>query len=232
MLVGSGKPSITTHHDAVTSGEDHKSISSSSDPFVIPEHLRQEVEEFEALYEQQNSGEYAVRNKKLWDINPKQKCSTLYDYFSQMLEEHGPLDMSNKMFSEEYEFFPEETRQILQKAGGLKAFLLACPRFVLIDNCIALKKVASRLKKKRKKKNMKVKVEEITAMSGEYLRANLPLNPTAREFTPDVKPTTPAPAAVEPPKAAPTNASPTKPASEVALKPKSPKATLGPASGS
>lgn len=90
------------------------------------------------------------------------------------------------MFSEEYEFFPEETRQILEKAGGLKSFLLGCPRFVVIDNCIALKKVASRLKKKRKKKNMKTKVEELSK-TGEYLRVNLPLNPSAREFKPDVK---------------------------------------------
>lgn len=107
-------------------------------------------------------------------------------YFSQLLEEHGPLDMSNKMFSEEYEFFPEETRQILEKAGGLKSFLLGCPRFVVIDNCIALKKVALRLKKKRKKKNIKTKVEEISK-TGEYLRVKLPLNPAAREFKPDVK---------------------------------------------
>ena len=103
-----------------------------------------------------------------------------------MLEENGPLDMSNKMFSEEYEFFPEETQQILEKAGGLKAFLLGCPRFVVIDNCIALKKVALRLKKKRKKKNIKTKVEEISK-TAEYLRVKLPLNPAAREFKPDVK---------------------------------------------
>lgn len=94
--------------------------------------------------------------------------------------------MSDRMFSEEYEFFPEETRQILEKAGGLKSFLLGCPRFVVIDNCIALKKVASRLKKKRKKKNVKNKVEEISK-TGEYLRVKPPLNPTAREFQPDVK---------------------------------------------
>lgn len=101
-------------------------------------------------------------------------------YFSQLLEEHGPLDLNDKVFSEEYEFFPEETRQMLEKAGGLKSFLLGCPRFVVIDNCIALRKVASRLKKKRKKKNMR-------AMSKtEYLRVNLPLNPTARDFKPDV----------------------------------------------
>ncbi|KAM9697415.1 E3 ubiquitin-protein ligase TTC3 isoform 2-T2 [Dama dama] len=185
MLVGSGTPSVTPNIETVTSGEDYiKRSLNSAGPFVVPDHLRQDVEEFEALYEQ-HSNEYIVRNKKLWDINPKQKCSTLYDYFSQLLEEHGPLDMNNKMFSEEYEFFPEETRQILEKAGGLKAFLLGCPRFVVIDNCIALKKVALRLKKKRKKKNIKTKVEEISK-TGEYLRVKLPLNPTAREFKPDV----------------------------------------------
>ncbi|XP_036707090.1 E3 ubiquitin-protein ligase TTC3 isoform X4 [Balaenoptera musculus] len=186
MLVGSGTTSVAPNNETVTSGEDHnKRNSNSAGPFVVPDHLRHDVEEFEALYEQ-HSNEYVVRNKKLWDINPKQKCSTLYDYFSQLLEEHGPLDMSNKMFSEEYEFFPEETRQILEKAGGLKSFLLGCPRFVVIDNCIALKKVALRLKKKRKKKNIKAKVEEISK-TGEYLRVKLPLNPTAREFKPDVK---------------------------------------------
>ncbi|XP_077930216.1 E3 ubiquitin-protein ligase TTC3 isoform X5 [Halichoerus grypus] len=186
MLVGSGTASVTANNETVTSGEDHnRRNSNSAGPFVVPDHLRQDVEEFEAIYEQ-HSSEYVVRNKKLWDINPKQKCSTLYDYFSQLLEEHGPLDMSNKMFSEEYEFFPEETRQILEKAGGLKSFLLGCPRFVVIDNCIALKKVALRLKKKRKKKNIKTKVEEISK-TGEYLRVKLPLNPSAREFKPDVK---------------------------------------------
>ncbi|XP_016076159.1 PREDICTED: E3 ubiquitin-protein ligase TTC3 isoform X2 [Miniopterus natalensis] len=186
MLVGSGTTSVTPNNETIASGEDRNRRNSNfTGPFVVPDHLRQDVEEFEALYEQ-HSNEYVVRNKKLWDINPKQKCSTLYDYFSQLLEEHGPLDMSNKMFSEEYEFFPEETRQILEKAGGLKSFLLGCPRFVVIDNCIALKKVASRLKKKRKKKNIKTKVEEMSK-TGEYLRVKLPLNPTAREFKPDVK---------------------------------------------
>lgn len=55
-----------------------KRNSNSAGPFVVPDHLRQDVEEFEALYEQ-HSNEYVVRNKKLWDINPKQKCSTLYE---------------------------------------------------------------------------------------------------------------------------------------------------------
>ncbi|XP_060226773.1 E3 ubiquitin-protein ligase TTC3 isoform X3 [Meriones unguiculatus] len=185
MLVGSGAASVAASPDTATPEDQNRRNSDSAGPFAVPDHLRQDVEEFEALYDQHNS-EYVVRNKKLWDINPKQKCSTLYDYFSQLLEEHGPLDMSDRMFSEEYEFFPEETRQILEKAGGLKSFLLGCPRFVVIDNCIALKKVASRLKKKRRKKNMKTKVEEMSK-TGEYLRINLPLNPSAREFKPDVK---------------------------------------------
>lgn len=121
MLVGSGTTTVTPNNETISSGEDYKRRNSdSAGPFAVPNHLRQDVEEFEALYDQ-HSNEYVVRNKKIWDINPKQKCSTLYDYFSQLLEEHGPLDMSNKMFSEEYEFFPEETRQILEKAGGLKS---------------------------------------------------------------------------------------------------------------
>ncbi|KAL1788280.1 E3 ubiquitin-protein ligase TTC3 [Sigmodon hispidus] len=187
MLVGSGTTSVTASSETVTPEDHNRHNSDSAGPFAVPDHLRQDVEEFEALYDQ-HSSEYVVRNKKLWDINPKQKCSTLYDYFSQLLEEHGPLDMNDKVFSEGDEFFPEETRQMLEKAGGLKSFLLGCPRFVVIDNCIALKKVASRLKKKRKKKNIKTKVEEISK-TGEYLRVKLPLNPTAREFKPDVKST-------------------------------------------
>uniref|UniRef100_A0A2K6NCA2 E3 ubiquitin-protein ligase TTC3 n=2 Tax=Rhinopithecus roxellana TaxID=61622 RepID=A0A2K6NCA2_RHIRO len=186
MLVGSGTTSVTPNNEIITSSEDHSNQNSdTAGPFAVPDHLRQDLEEFEALYDQ-HSNEYVVRNKKLWDFNPKQKYSTLYDYFSQLLEEHGPLDMSNKMFSEEYEFFPEETRPILEKAGGLKSFLLGCPRFVVIDNCIALKKVALRLKKKRKKKNIKTKVEDISK-AGEYLQVKLPLNSAAREFKPDVK---------------------------------------------
>ncbi|KAL6072533.1 hypothetical protein STEG23_030777, partial [Scotinomys teguina] len=187
MLVGSGTTSVTASSETVTPEDHNRRSSDSAGPFAVPDHLRQDVEEFEALYDQ-HSSEYVVRNKKLWDINPKQKCSTLYDYFSQLLEEHGPLDMNDKVFTEEDEFFPEETRQMLEKAGGLKSFLLGCPRFVVIDNCIALRKVASRLKKKRKKKNIKTKVEEISK-TGEYLRVKLPLNPTAREFKPDVKST-------------------------------------------
>ncbi|XP_015855334.1 E3 ubiquitin-protein ligase TTC3 isoform X8 [Peromyscus maniculatus bairdii] len=185
MLVGSGPTSVTASTETVTPEDHNRRSSDSAGPFAVPDHLRQDVEEFEALYDQ-HSSEYVVRNKKLWDINPKQKCSTLYDYFSQLLEEHGPLDLNDKVFSEEDEFFPEETRQMLEKAGGLKSFLLGCPRFVVIDNCIALRKVASRLKKKRKKKNIKTKVEEISK-TGEYLRVKLPLNPAAREFKPDVK---------------------------------------------
>ncbi|XP_040606357.1 E3 ubiquitin-protein ligase TTC3 isoform X4 [Mesocricetus auratus] len=187
MLVGSGATSVAASNETVTPEDHGRRNSDSAGPFAVPDHLRQDVEEFEALYDQ-HSSEYVVRNKKLWDINPKQKCSTLYDYFSQLLEEHGPLDMNDRVFTEEDEFFPEETRQMLEKAGGLKSFLLGCPRFVVIDNCIALKKVASRLKKKRKKKNIKTKVEEISK-TGEYLRVKLPLNPTAREFKPDVKAT-------------------------------------------
>lgn len=72
MLVGSGTTSVTPNNDVITSSEDHTNRNSdSAGPFAVPDHLRQDVEEFEALYDQ-HSKEYVVRNKKLWDMNPKQ----------------------------------------------------------------------------------------------------------------------------------------------------------------
>lgn len=63
---------------------------------------------------------------------------------------------------------------------------MGCFCFVVIDNCIVLKKVVLWFKKKRKKKNIKIKVEEILKV-GEYLWVKLFLNLVVREFKLDVK---------------------------------------------
>ncbi|KAM9695489.1 LOW QUALITY PROTEIN: E3 ubiquitin-protein ligase TTC3 [Trichechus inunguis] len=189
MLVGSGTPSVipSVKSETVTSGSKNKGSSHSSGPFAVPEHLRKDIEEFEAYYKkrQQRNNEYDSQNKKMGEANPKQKCSTLYDYFSQYLEDNGPLDIRHRVFNE-YRFYPEETRQIVQKAGGLRQFLLRCPRFVVIDNCIALRKVSTRIKRKRKKKVIKEEVDEISSIDDEmYLPFFLSLHPDTREFTPE-----------------------------------------------
>ncbi|XP_049730797.1 E3 ubiquitin-protein ligase TTC3 [Elephas maximus indicus] len=190
MLVGSGTPSIrpSVKSQTVTSSDKNKGSLESSGPFAVPEHLRKDIEEFEAYYKrrQQQKREYADRDKNMGETGPKQRLSTLYDYFSQYLEDNGPLDVRHRVFSDEYRFYPEETRQIVQKAGGLKQFLLRCPRFVVIDNCIALRTGSSRSKGKRKKKGIKEEVDEISSIDDKtYLPFFLPLNPDAKEFIPE-----------------------------------------------
>ncbi|NWI54549.1 TTC3 ligase, partial [Calyptomena viridis] len=100
-------------------------------PFVIPEYLQEQLEEFEALYQVSNSNNYN---------NPDPVCENLYEYFSQILEEHGPLEINNKLLIGEYEHFPEETRRVVEDQGGLESFLVNSPRFIMVDNLIGLKK--------------------------------------------------------------------------------------------
>ncbi|NWZ14522.1 TTC3 ligase, partial [Agelaius phoeniceus] len=103
-------------------------------PFVIPEYLQEQLEEFEANYNIANSNNYQMNN------NPDPISENLYDYFSQILEEHGPLEINNKLLVGEYENFPEETRKVVEDEGGLEPFLLRSLRFIMVDNLIGLRK--------------------------------------------------------------------------------------------
>ncbi|NWV64733.1 TTC3 ligase, partial [Malurus elegans] len=105
-------------------------------PFVIPEYLQEQLEEFEALYNISNSNNY----QRLLNNNPDPISENLYDYFSQILEEHGPLEINNKLLVGEYEHFPEETRKVVEDEGGLEAFLLKSLRFIMVDNLVGLRK--------------------------------------------------------------------------------------------
>ncbi|NXS95415.1 TTC3 ligase, partial [Jacana jacana] len=105
-------------------------------PFVIPENLRGQLEEFEALREISNHNGYPRPRDNI----PQQTCESLYEYFSQILEEHGPMEMNNRLLVGEYEHFPEEVRKIVEDEGGLKSFLLKSVHFVMLDNRIGLRK--------------------------------------------------------------------------------------------
>ncbi|NXU37331.1 TTC3 ligase, partial [Drymodes brunneopygia] len=110
-------------------------------PFVIPEYLQEQLEEFEALYNASNSNSYQMNNNNHHHHHhPDPICENLYDYFSQILEEHGPLEMNNKLLVGEYENFPEETRKVVEDEGGLEPFLLKSLRFILVDNLLGLRK--------------------------------------------------------------------------------------------
>ncbi|NXP67377.1 TTC3 ligase, partial [Chloropsis cyanopogon] len=105
-------------------------------PFVIPEYLQEQLEEFETRYNSSNSNNYQINNNN----NPDPVSENLYDYFSQILDEHGPLEINNKLLIGEFENFPEETRKVVEDEGGLEPFLLKSLRFIMVDNLIGLRK--------------------------------------------------------------------------------------------
>ncbi|NXY38336.1 TTC3 ligase, partial [Pomatorhinus ruficollis] len=106
-------------------------------PFAIPEDLQEQLEEFEALYNVSSSNSYQINNN---NNNPDPISESLYDYFSQILDQHGPLEINNKLLVGEYENFPEETRKVVEDEGGLEPFLLKSFRFIMVDNLIGLRK--------------------------------------------------------------------------------------------
>lgn len=54
----------------------YRDFTNSYEPFVIPEYLRGQLEEFEALCDVSNSNSY----QRLLDNNPDQTCESLYEY--------------------------------------------------------------------------------------------------------------------------------------------------------
>ncbi|XP_051840818.1 E3 ubiquitin-protein ligase TTC3 isoform X3 [Antechinus flavipes] len=191
VIILSGVGGVSQNDDKVGTDESTLLHSNSYDPFVVPEYLRDEVEEFEALYEKNSSNN--CNYQKLLDSNLDPKCEPLYDYFSQILEEHGPLEIDDKLLVGEYEHFPEEARKIVEEAGGLKSFLLDSLRFVMIDNYIGLMKDTVQLKKN---KTTGTDVEESTSLDEKdslifsprfqknASQLKLQLNPAAKEFKP------------------------------------------------
>ncbi|XP_043850852.1 E3 ubiquitin-protein ligase TTC3 isoform X2 [Dromiciops gliroides] len=189
LLILSGGGGVTQNEDKTGTDESSSLHSNSYDPFVVPDYLRDEVEEFEALYEKNSSNN--CNYQKLLDSNLDPKCEPLYDYFSQILEEHGPLEIDDKLLVGEYEHFPEEARKIVEEAGGLKSFLLDSLNFVMIDNYIGLMKDAIPIKKN---KTTGTTVEESTSLDEKDLMFSpcfqknacqlKQLNPTAKEFKP------------------------------------------------
>ncbi|XP_056653054.1 E3 ubiquitin-protein ligase TTC3 isoform X3 [Monodelphis domestica] len=182
IFILSGVGGVTQNDDKTGTDESSVLPSNSYDPFVVPDYLRDEVEEFEALYEKSssNNSHYQKLNSNL---DPK--CEPLYDYFSQILEEHGPLEIDDKLLVGEYELFPEETRKIVEEAGGLKSFLLDSLRFVMIDSYIGLMKDAVQLKKS---KSPGAGAEESTSLDKKGSTFPPPFQKNASQFKPQLNP--------------------------------------------
>uniref|UniRef100_A0A8C1ZC21 RING-type E3 ubiquitin transferase n=1 Tax=Cyprinus carpio TaxID=7962 RepID=A0A8C1ZC21_CYPCA len=121
------------------SEEDSLMFLNALDPFSVPEHLRGQLEEFE---EQYAGSPHRSHYERILDNNPDPTKESLYDYFAQILEEHGPLCASDPLMVGELENFPPEAQQKITDAGGLKSFLLESLRFVMMDELIGLMKHA------------------------------------------------------------------------------------------
>ncbi|KAM6983525.1 E3 ubiquitin-protein ligase TTC3 [Tautogolabrus adspersus] len=119
--------------------DDSLSFLHPGDPFSVPSHLREQVADFE---EQYNSTRHRSHYKNILDNNPDPTKESLYDYFAQILEEHGPLEAEDRLLVGELENFPPVAQEKIQEAGGFELFLLESLRFIKIRRCIGLTKHA------------------------------------------------------------------------------------------
>lgn len=120
--------------------DDSLSFLDPGDPFGVPGHLREQVADFEDQYHSspRNTSHY----KKILDNNPDPTRESLYDYFAQILNEHGPLVAEDPLLVGELENFPPVAQQKIQEAGGFESFLLESLRFIKMGRCIGLAKHA------------------------------------------------------------------------------------------
>ncbi|XP_029956961.1 E3 ubiquitin-protein ligase TTC3 isoform X3 [Salarias fasciatus] len=119
--------------------EDSLSFLDPVDPFTVPSHLRGQVADFEDQY---HSTRHRGHLKMILDNNPDLTKESLYDYFAQILDEHGPLLATDPLLVGELLYFPLEARDKIEQAGGFEAFLLDSLRFIKIGECIGLAKHA------------------------------------------------------------------------------------------
>uniref|UniRef100_A0A3Q3LLN6 RING-type E3 ubiquitin transferase n=1 Tax=Labrus bergylta TaxID=56723 RepID=A0A3Q3LLN6_9LABR len=117
----------------------NRSFLHPADPFSVPSHLREQVADFE---EQYNSTRHGSHYKNILDNNPDPTKESLYDYFAQILEEHGPLEAEDRLLVGELDNFPPVAQEKIQEAGGFKSFLLESLRFIQMGRCIGLTKHA------------------------------------------------------------------------------------------
>ncbi|XP_026556304.1 E3 ubiquitin-protein ligase TTC3 isoform X2 [Pseudonaja textilis] len=182
LVVSGGVGTVTQEEDSILSEENTLSFMNPHEPFRIPDDLHEQVVIFEALY---NTASSNNSYQRILDSYPDPTCESLYDYFSQILEEHGPMEIDNPLLVGEYEDFPADTRRIVENAGGLKSFLLGSLRFVMVDDLIGLMKHAVMLQENAEL----IEIDENNYSESLYCQKNnfhsiSSLNPTAKEFKP------------------------------------------------
>ncbi|KAM6448322.1 E3 ubiquitin-protein ligase TTC3 isoform 2-T4 [Liasis olivaceus] len=187
FVLSGGVGTVTQEEDNIFSEENTLSFMNPHEPFRIPDGLHEQVMIFEALY---NTASSNNSYQRFLDHYPDPTCESLYDYFSQILEEHGPMEIDNPLLVGEYEHFPADTRKIVENAGGLKSFLLGSLRFAMMDDLIGLMKHAVMLQENagltgidENTKNQENYSEGLYCQENNF-HSKSSLNPTAKEFKP------------------------------------------------
>ncbi|XP_017275398.1 E3 ubiquitin-protein ligase TTC3 isoform X2 [Kryptolebias marmoratus] len=139
LIVFPGMRGGTRELDQDVFEEDSLSFLHPGNPFSVPPHLREQVAEFEEQYGNSRSRSPFIN---ILDNNPDPTKESLYDYFAQILEEHGPLVVEDPLLVGELQHFPAAARQKMEEAGGFEAFLLESLRFIKMGRCIGLAKHA------------------------------------------------------------------------------------------
>ncbi|XP_030327782.1 E3 ubiquitin-protein ligase TTC3 isoform X3 [Strigops habroptila] len=191
LVLSSGVSTAPREEDKIFIEENTSDFTNSYEPFVIPEYIRGQLEEFEVLRGISNSNSY----QRHLDNNPDPTTESLYEYFSLILEQHGPMEINDKLLVGEYEHFPEEVRKIVEDEGGLKSFLLKSLRFIMVDNLIGLRKHEVLIQENTNRNENGNNEEEnyiVCDVQKTYSFQNkLQLNPAAKEFKPLSYPTQP-----------------------------------------
>ncbi|XP_064413293.1 E3 ubiquitin-protein ligase TTC3 isoform X2 [Latimeria chalumnae] len=180
----------TQDEDGMFTDEDSldRMFLSSHDPFTVPEYLQDQLEAFENLYDDNSS---SSRYQRFLDNDPDPSRESLYDYFAQILKEHGPMEIDNELLTSQFKIFPSEAQELVQNSGGLKPFLLESLRFVMMDNLIGLMKHAVLLKETAEENDgMKTELENDSSALLKFYKENsaasgIHLDPAAKEFQPN-----------------------------------------------
>ncbi|XP_063306349.1 E3 ubiquitin-protein ligase TTC3 [Pelobates fuscus] len=156
----SGGVSTRPQEEDIFTEENTLSLLNPHEPFLVPDFLRHQIEEFETIYEP----DFGLSRFHRPDIQTADVVrETLYDYFSQILDEHGPLEVDNQLLVGEYNGFPDDTHRLVEESGGLKKFLLESNRFAMVGDLLGLPMQAALLE------------SDVVGPT---------LNPTAQEFSP------------------------------------------------
>ncbi|XP_053502090.1 E3 ubiquitin-protein ligase TTC3 isoform X2 [Ictalurus furcatus] len=164
--------------------EDSLMLLHGGDPFSVPDFLREQVAEFEGQYVNPGSSN---RYKKYLDNDPDPTKESLYDYFAQILEEHGPLEVSDPLLVGELKNFPLEAQQKIDAAGGLEHFLLGSLRFVMHGHLVGLTLHAVGLQHNVDDSPFPTFPSHSCSFDDSEPKGSSYLNPTAKEFLPQLK---------------------------------------------